>query len=258
MSGWTQEELAAAVAAYRWMEQRVAQGHGINKAQVYRELSERHGRSLKSWEYRMQNISYVLQQLGQPRLDGLRPAANVGPAITGVLTRLLQTTGELARLSPLSDATQKELEEEERLAEAAHAFSPSNAEDQRRRVVASIVRRRGQPAFRKALLAAYDSRCALTGCGLVEVLEAAHVYPYKNEATNSVTNGLLLRADVHTLFDLRLIAVDPGSLRVMTAPLLRDSDYAALNGSLLATPVRAEQAVSRDSLEWHLSRCEWR
>lgn len=258
MSGWTQEELAAAVDAYRWMEQRVAQGHGINKAQVYRELSQRHGRSPKSWEYRMQNISYVLQQLGQPRLDGLRPAANVGPTITRQLTPLLQTTGELAGLNSLSNAIQKELEEEERLAEAAHVFSPSNVEDQRRRAVASIVRRRGQPAFRKALLAAYDFRCAVTGCGLVEILEAAHVYPYKNEATNSVTNGLLLRADVHTLFDLCLIAVDPGSLRVLTAPLLRDSEYAALTGSQLATTVRGEQTVSRDSLEWHLSRCEWR
>lgn len=258
MSGWTQEELAAAVDAYRWMEQRVAQGHGINKAQVYRELSERHGRSPKSWEYRMQNISYLLQQLGQPRLDGLRPAANVGPTITGQLTPLLQTTDQLAELSSLSNAIQRELEEEERLAEAAHAFSPTNAEDQRRRVVASIVRRRGQPAFRKALLAAYDSRCSVTGCDLVEVLEAAHVYPYKNEATNSVTNGLLLRGDVHTLFDLHLIAIDPDNLRVMTSPLLRGSEYASLTGSQLATTVRREQTVNRNSLQWHLSRCEWR
>lgn len=73
-----------------------------------------------------------------------------------------------------------------------------------------------------------------------------------------MTNGLLLRADVHTLFDLPLIAVHPASLRVLIAPVLRDSYYAALSGSQLASTVRADQTVSRASLEWDLSRCEWR
>lgn len=204
----------------------------------------------------MQNISYVLQQLDQPWLDGLRPAANVGPAVAAHLTRLLQGRSAPSNMPSLSREAPTE-QEEEVLAEANLGFSPGTAEDQRRRVLASIVRRRGQPAFRKALLAAYDFRCAMTGCGLIDVLEAAHVYPYKNEATNSVTNGLLLRADVHTLFDLRLIAVDPASLRVLTAPVLRDSHYAELSGCQLAATTRADQAVSRQSLEWHLSRCEW-
>lgn len=63
MDEWTQDQLAAAVHAYRLMQLRAAQGLSVNKAQVYRELAEVHGRTPKAWEYRMQNISHVLDQL---------------------------------------------------------------------------------------------------------------------------------------------------------------------------------------------------
>jgi len=55
---------------------------------------------------------------------------------------------------------------------------------------------------------AYERRCAITGCTIDHVLEAAHISPYLGEHTNHVTNGLLLRADIHTLFDRGLIKVD--------------------------------------------------
>ena len=80
--------------------------------------------------------------------------------------------------------------------------------DGRERAIGAIVRRRGQPAFRRALLEAYHERCAVTGCDAPEALEAAHVVPYRGVATNHPANGLLLRADLHALFDLGLIAVD--------------------------------------------------
>lgn len=85
-------------------------------------------------------------------------------------------------------------------------------------MLSNIVRRRCQSAFRKALLSAYESRCVVTGSPLVQVLEAARVCPCKNEETNLVTKGPLLRADVRTLFDLPLIAMHPASLRVLIAP----------------------------------------
>ena len=88
----------------------------------------------------------------------------------------------------------------------ADPFDPSSIKDAQERISRTIAQRRSQPAFRNALLDAYDRKCAITGCEVVEVLEAAHIYPYRGPDTSKVVNGLLLRADVHTLFDSGLIA----------------------------------------------------
>jgi hypothetical protein len=93
-------------------------------------------------------------------------------------------------------------------AEAEHIFDPTSIEDARRRMFGAIVLREGQPRFRQELIRAYDGKCAISGCALVQVLEAAHIHPYRGKDTNCVSNGLLLRADIHTLFDLGLIWVD--------------------------------------------------
>ncbi|EAN8121017.1 HNH endonuclease, partial [Salmonella enterica] len=58
----------------------------------------------------------------------------------------------------------------------------------------------------------------------LQVLEAAHIHPYLGEKTNVVSNGLLLRADVHTLFDLGLLWVNPADLRIGIAEALRHSE----------------------------------
>ncbi|WP_336979879.1 HNH endonuclease signature motif containing protein [Altererythrobacter fulvus] len=58
-------------------------------------------------------------------------------------------------------------------------------------------------------MVAYEGRCAISGCDVREVLEAAHIMPYLGEETNDVRNGLLLRADLHTLFDLGLLKIGP-------------------------------------------------
>ena len=77
-------------------------------------------------------------------------------------------------------------------------------EDLRTRAHREITVRRGQKKFRKALFAAYRNRCAVTGSSVYFVLEAAHIDRYFGDHSNHVTNGLLLRADLHTLFDLQL------------------------------------------------------
>lgn len=78
-------------------------------------------------------------------------------------------------------------------------FDPKSVEDGREKIAVSIVKRRGQPEFRRKLLTVYQGRCAISGTDAVEALEAAHIVPYKGAATNHPTNGLLLRADLHTL-----------------------------------------------------------
>lgn len=121
-------------------------------------------------------------------------------------------------------------------AESAGAFDPANIGDARKKTLAAIVRRQGQPAFRRALLAAYGGCCAVTGTATAEVLEAAHIVPYQGPETNQVSNGLLLRADLHTLFDLGLIAVNEATFELIISTRLQGTDYAKWAGRRLRLP----------------------
>ncbi len=237
------------------MEARLADGLILEKARFYRDLATRHGRTPKAWEYRMQNISHVLDQAGKPWLPGLLPASNVGARVEPKLAKLLGLSGEA--LTSVCGPARELLEQETKAAEASGSFSPTDEVDERQRVLAAIVRRRGQPVFRQALLEAYDGCCAMTRCNVVDALEAAHIRPYSGQSSSVVSNGLLLRADVHTLFDLYLIAVDPVSLRMSLAPALHQSSYSDLAGMELASPVSTTLSASPDSLAWHRSQCTW-
>jgi|GEM_PF-2243452 len=93
--------------------------------------------------------------------------------------------------------------------------------------------RAGQPKFRENLLKLYDERCAITSWGPAAVLEAAHVLLHSHSGNNHVDNGLLLRADVHVLFDKGLIRVHPDTYTVMLDPTLRDGPYGDLHGRSL-------------------------
>jgi putative restriction endonuclease len=121
--------------------------------------------------------------------------------------------------------------------ETARETDPTSLEDARRRIEATIVLRRGQSAFRDRLLEAYGRRCAITGCDAEEALEAAHIVPYKGEHTNLPSNGILLRADLHTLFDLGLLTIDPASFSVVLHQKLHLTAYR----SLLATKLRVPE-----------------
>jgi hypothetical protein len=115
-------------------------------------------------------------------------------------------------------------------------FDPTTAQDSYEQIYRQIKARRGQQAFRNALLAAYNSCCMVTGCSVKDVLEAAHIVPYQGANTNHPTNGLLLRADLHTLFDCGLFSIDPHTLKVAIAPMLLGTpEYAALQGRTLQT-----------------------
>ncbi|KRE61729.1 hypothetical protein ASG78_09420 [Nostocoides sp. Soil756] len=120
----------------------------------------------------------------------------------------------------------------------------------------SIALRQGQPAFRKSLLAAYEATCAVTGYDTEPVLEAAHISPYLGYHTNIVANGLLLRADIHTLFDRFLLTVTPDYV-VRVAPELSSGPYGALSGSVLRVPSVPQHQPSGDALRSHNTGCEW-
>jgi hypothetical protein len=85
-----------------------------------------------------------------------------------------------------------------------------------------IKKRRGQLQFRNVLRQRYGDRCLVTDCNVVAVLEAAHIDPFRVEAHHHPRNGLLLRADIHTLFDLDLLGIEPKEMRVELHPDVRE------------------------------------
>lgn len=130
-------------------------------------------------------------------------------------------------------------------------FDPNAPEDNRLKVIASVHRRQGGPRFRRALITAYRSKCAMTQYDAVEALEAAHVVPYRGPQTNHVTNGLLLRADMHDLFDLGLVAVDASSMRLLLANELAGTKYEPYADAQLWVPPERELRPNEEALEKH-------
>jgi hypothetical protein len=115
-------------------------------------------------------------------------------------------------------------------------FNPENLTDARERTNRAIVQRQGQSKFRSELLKAYGGQCAITDCDAEAALEAAHIFPYLGTDTNHVKNGLLLRADIHTLFDLHLISIDPNTSKVVISSSVLNTCYKELNGKPLKSP----------------------
>jgi putative restriction endonuclease len=145
--------------------------------------------------------------------------------------------------------------EQEQASLSVGAFDPSSVIDARERALSQIVRRRGQPQFRQKLLSLYGNRCAISGCDAVEVLEAAHITPYRGPETDHPTNGVLLRGDLHTLFDLGLIAIDVDTMTVLIAQSLVGTSYESLAGTALREPVDISCHPSQQALLLHRQWC---
>jgi len=127
---------------------------------------------------------------------------------------------------------------------------PHDAASGWRKVQAFVKRRLGQAKFRDALMSAYDSRCAISGDNVAYVLEAAHIKPFADAGLNAVSNGLLLRADLHLLFDHGLIAVDEYS-RVLVSEDLGGTPYAKFRGKPLRPPQNKTHNPNREALRVH-------
>lgn len=116
--------------------------------------------------------------------------------------------------------------------------------------------RLGQGAFRVLVTDTYHRRCAITGERTLPALEAAHIKPFAQQGPHSVSNGLLLRSDLHRLFDDGYLTVTP-ELKVEVSPRIKAEyengrDYYRYHGSDLATkPDEPWARPSQDFLAWH-------
>jgi putative restriction endonuclease len=127
--------------------------------------------------------------------------------------------------------------EDEAQEDAPPAYVPSVG-DARAQVWAAIKRRRGQTKFRNGLMKRYGPSCMMSGCAIIDVLEAAHISPFRGDADHHLDNGLLLRADLHTLFDLRLISIDPANLIIRLSGSLPGREYEGIDGTHLRIGTR--------------------
>jgi putative restriction endonuclease len=121
----------------------------------------------------------------------------------------------------------------------------------------TLVRPRlGQGTFRLAVTAAYDRACAVTREHSLPALEAAHVRPFAEEGTHEVSNGLLLRSDIHRLFDMGYVGVTPEYRFVVSKALKEDFEngksYYPLHGREIWLPAGIAERPSAAMLAWHL------
>ncbi|NJP96644.1 HNH endonuclease [Nonomuraea sp. FMUSA5-5] len=118
-------------------------------------------------------------------------------------------------------------------------------------------RRLGQRAFKAVVLNAYAGRCAITGSTIRPVLQAAHIRPVTRGGEHRLDNGILLRSDMHILFDHGYLAIDT-DYRLRVSPRLSkefgDGDELHQHaGSTVTMPANASDRPSRAFLEWHLN-----
>ncbi|WP_185204718.1 HNH endonuclease [Chryseobacterium sp. C3] len=131
-------------------------------------------------------------------------------------------------------------------------FDMNNVIDDRKKIAIQIHARRGQKKFRNKLLNIYNSKCAFTDCEITDMLEAAHIFSFKGSETNKIQNGILMRTDIHTLFDLGLISVDPENYLIQVSDkILTDTYYAQMHNKILSLPNILEGYPDKNALKYH-------
>jgi uncharacterized protein YjbI with pentapeptide repeats len=145
----------------------------------------------------------------------------------------------ILRSQPVLSETSKELID----------LIPTSLDNSRERTIVKVLPRIRQSQFRNKLLAVYESRCCLTNCDVLEVLEAAHIVPHNWQENDDPSNGLLLKADLHRLFDRNLLRIEPETLKVWIEPTIRNY-YGDLHGKVLRLPRKIAERPSLDALKW--------
>lgn len=121
-----------------------------------------------------------------------------------------------------------------------------------------ITPRLGQGTFRIAVTDSYDRRCAVTGEKTLPILDAAHIHPFAEGGSHELDNGLLLRTDIHRLFDLGYVTMSRDFRFEVGRRLKEDFDngrhYYELHGQPLRLPKQPHARPSAASLEWHQAK----
>jgi putative restriction endonuclease len=119
-----------------------------------------------------------------------------------------------------------------------------------------LLPRLGQGSFRIVVTDAYEKRCALTGERTLPVLDAAHIKPYSVLQRHEVSNGILMRSDLHRLFDDGYITIDPADRKIVVSTRIREEfqngkEYYRLHGQSIREPANALYRPHADNLDYH-------
>jgi hypothetical protein len=118
-----------------------------------------------------------------------------------------------------------------------------------------VEQRQGQPSFRLALMVAYENKCAVTGCDIRDALQAAHIQPVGHGGKHSISNGLLLRADIHNLFDRGLLTIDSSYTVHLDISIRHSKSYKSLHKKkLMNVPKLKSERPSEQLLEKHFRK----
>jgi hypothetical protein len=101
------------------------------------------------------------------------------------------------------------------------------------KIQAWITQRENQGKFKKNILKLYNNKCAITGCKVAETLDAAHIEPHSENGNNQNNNGILMRADIHKLFDRGLLKINPDIFKVQVDAKIKDPEYMDFNGRVI-------------------------
>ena len=118
--------------------------------------------------------------------------------------------------------------------------------------------RLGQGAFRVSVTDAYSRRCALTGERTLPILDAAHIKAYSEGGAHEIANGILLRTDIHRLFDLGYVTVSTDGRFEVGRRLKEDFEnglhYYKMHCRPISVPADPRLRPSREALDWHHQR----
>ena len=132
---------------------------------------------------------------------------------------------------------------------------PDNVtDDLRRRSMTNRVVREGQGTFERKVMKAYAGRCCVTGTGERGVLEAAHILDYRGRQTNFVSNGMMMAADIHRLFDRGRLLINPETYTIELSPEVLDSRYRALEGAGIILPADRASWPNQEALKMKYER----
>ena len=118
-----------------------------------------------------------------------------------------------------------------------------------------VRQRLGQGSFRALVTQTYERRCAVTRERILPVLQAAHIRPVTAGGQHRIENGLLLRSDIHTLFDRGYLTVASDHRLRVSQSLREDFDngkyYLSMSGAEIFLPSRMEDRPKAERLDWH-------
>jgi putative restriction endonuclease len=118
-----------------------------------------------------------------------------------------------------------------------------------------VLPRLGQGSFRVMVTDAYQRRCAITREKTLPALEAAHIKPYSESGPHRVDNGLLLRSDIHRLFDSGYVTVTAEHKFEVSNRIKEEFDngeqYRIFHGHRIHMPLDSRFKPSPEFLNWH-------